>query len=250
VTVPALSHDRHATLVRPGLYGGNTAGRASRVNCYRYPSDPSPLNIPPCLRGPEQVFRFRLARPVANFGVVVVSQARGVQVQARVVRAGDENRLTGYAGLPLNLNPYLSTYDHLSPAVGAVRPDAASYDIVFDTPSRRVAGKFTFRFWINDTTPPRLRLLMRSVRAGASLRVGVTDAGSGVDPGSLHATLDGRAVAVRLRGGRASVSTHGLARGRHRLVFRASDYQEAKNMENSGPILPNTRRLNTAFSVS
>jgi subtilisin family serine protease len=249
VTVPVLAKDRHGTLVRPGLYGGNTAGRASRVSCYRYPSDPSPLGIPPCLRGPEQVFRFRLTRSVANFGVVVVSRARGVHVQARVVRAGDENRLTGYAGLPLNLNPYLTTYDHLSPAAGAVRPDAASYDVVFDTPSRRVAGKFTFRFWVNDTTPPRLRLLTRSVRAGASLRVGITDAGSGVDPGSLHATLGGRAVAVRFRSGRASVSTRGLGDGRHRLVFRASDYQEAKNMENSGPILPNTRRLSTSFVV-
>jgi hypothetical protein len=176
--------------------------------------------------------------------------AASIHVQARVVRAGDENRLTGYAGLPLNLNPYLPTYDHLSPAAGAVRPDAAaSYDIVFDTPSRRVAGKFTFRFWVNDTSPPRLRLVTRSVRAGASLPVRVTDAGSGVDPGSLHATLDGRAVAVRFRSGRASVSTRGLAHGRHRLVFRASDYQEAKNMENSGPILPNTRRLTTTFVV-
>jgi hypothetical protein len=249
VTAPVLSHDRHGTLVRPGLYGGNTAHRGSRVSCYRYPSDPSPLGIPPCLRGPEQVFRFHLGRPVANFGVVVVSQARGVHVQPRVVRAGDENRLTGYAGLPLNLNPYLPTYDHLSPAAGAVRPDTASYDIVFDTPSRRVAGKFTFRFWVNDTSPPRLRLLTRSVLAGASVRIGVTDSGSGVDPGSLHATLDGRDVAVRFRSGHASVSTRGLAHGRHRLVLRASDYQEAKNMENAGPILPNTRRLTTAFVV-
>ena len=249
VTVPLLAHDRHGTLVRPGLYGGNTAGRGSRVSCYRYPSDPSPLGISPCLRGPEQVFRFGLARPVANFGVVVVSQARGVHVQPRVVRAGDENRLTGYAGLPLNLNPYLPTYDHLSPAAGAVRPDAGAYDIVFDTPSRQAAGKFTFRFWIDDTNPPRLRLLTRSVRAGGLLQIGVSDAGSGVDPASLHATLDGRAVAVRLRRGRASVSTRGLAHGRHRLVFRASDYQEAKNMENSGPILPNTRPLSASFVV-
>jgi subtilisin family serine protease len=249
VTVPLLAHDRHGTLVRPGVYGGNTARRDSRVSCYRYPSNPSPLNISPCLRGPEQVFRFHLARPVANFGAVVVSQARGVHVQPRVVRAGDENRLTGYAGLPLNLNPYLPTFDHLSPAAGAVRPDAGGYDIVFDTSSRRAAGKFTFRFWIGDTTPPRLRLLARSVPAGGVVRVGVTDAGSGVDPGSLHATLDGHAVAVRFRRGRASVSTRRLARGRHRLAFRASDYQEAKNMENSGPILPNTRRLSTTFVV-
>jgi subtilisin family serine protease len=249
VTAPQLGRDRHATLVRPGLYGGNTARRGARVSCYRYPSNPSPLNIPPCLRGPEQVFRFRLARPVANFGVVVVSQARGVHVQPRVVRAGDENRLTGYAGLPLNLNPYLPTYDHVSPAAGAVRPDAAAYDIVFDTPSRRAAGKFVFRFWIGDTKSPRVRLLTQSIRVGHLLRVAVTDTGSGVDPGSLHAALDGRGAVVRFRRGRASIPTGGLAQGRHRLVFRASDYQEAKNMENAGPILPNTRTLSATFVV-
>jgi subtilisin family serine protease len=250
VTAPKLASDPHRSLRRPGTYRGNTAGRASHVSCYRYPTDPSPLDIPPCLRGPEQVFRVVLARPAANFGVVVLSQARGVRVQPRVVHAGDENRLTGYAGLPLNLNPYLPTLDRLSPAAGAVRPDAGSYDVVFDTPNRRAAGKFTFRFWVGDTTPPRIRLLTRRVQAGGFLRLRVTDAGSGVDPASLHATLDGAAVAVRYRHGRATVATRTLGRGRHRLVFRASDYQEAKNMENSGPILPNTRRLSIGFAIS
>jgi len=56
-------------------------------------------------------------------------------------------------------------------------------------------------------------------------------------------------VPVRFSSGRARVTTRGLAHGRHRLVFRASDYQEAKNMENSGPILPNTRRLTTTLVV-
>jgi len=94
-----------------------------------------------------------------------------------------------------------------------------------------------------------MRLLTRSVRAGGSLHVAVTDAGSGVDPASVHATLDGRGVAVRYRRGRATISTRSLGRGSHRLVVRASDYQEAKNMENSGPILPNTRRVSTTFVV-
>jgi subtilisin family serine protease len=249
VTSPKLGRDPHGRLTRLGLYRGNTAGRASRVSCYRYPSSPFPLGISPCLRGPEQVFRFRLKRSVANFGVVVLSQARGVHVQPRVVRAGDENRLTGYAGLPLNLNPYLSRYDQLSSAAGAVRPDPGSYDIVFDTPNRRAAGKFTFRFWINDTTPPRMRLLTRTVREGGLVRLRVTDAGSGVDPRSRHATIDGQDVGVGLGHGRATVSTLLLSRGRHRLVFRISDYQEAKNMENAGPILPNTRTLRTTFVV-
>ena len=249
VTVPQLGHDRHRTLRRPGIYQGNTRGGASRVGCYRYPSHPFALGIAPCLHGPEQVFRVVLKRQVANFGVVLLSHARGTRVQPRVVRAGDENRLTGYAGLPLNLNPYLSTFDQLSPAAGAVRPDAGAYDIVFDTPNRRAAGKFSFRFWIGDTTPPRPRLLTPTVRPGGFLQVDVTDAGSGVDPGSLRATLDGEDVGVRFRRGRARISTLLLGKGRHRLVFRASDYQEAKNMENTGPILPNTRQLNATFTV-
>ena len=48
----------------------------------------------------------------------------------------------------------------------------------------------------------------------------------------------------------ATVSPRGLGRGPHRLAFRASDYQETKNMENSGPILPNTRHLAARFTVS
>jgi subtilisin family serine protease len=249
VTAPQLRRDVHRTLTRPGIYHGNTKGRAARVACYRYPTDPSPLGVAPCLRGPEQVFRFVLRRRAQNFGVAVLSRGRGVRVQARVVRAGDENRLTGYPGLPLNLNPYLSTFDRLSSAAGAVRPDPRAYDIVFDTPSRAAAGKFTFRFWIGDTKPPRVRLLTHAVRTRGALRLRVTDAGSGVDPGSLHATLDGGGVSVGYARGVATVSTGALGRGRHRIVFRVSDYQEAKNMENTGPILPNTRTFSARLVV-
>ena len=37
--------------------------------------------------------------------------------------------------------------------------------------------------------------------------------------------------------------------GTHRLRLRVSDYQEAKNTENVGPILPNTRWLTTTFET-
>ena len=40
-----------------------------------------------------------------------------------------------------------------------------------------------------------------------------------------------------------------LARGRHRLVFTASDVQESKNNENAGATLPNTRRFSATFTV-
>jgi hypothetical protein len=45
------------------------------------------------------------------------------------------------------------------------------------------------------------------------------------------------------------VQVGALGRGRHTLVFTASDWQEAKNNENGATTLPNTRRLSTAFTV-
>jgi subtilisin family serine protease len=249
VVAPQLGRARHTRLTRLGIYRGNTAGRSARVSCYRYPADPSSFGIAPCLRGPEQVFRVLLRRPAANFGVAVLSRGRGVRVQPRVVVAGNENRLTGYSALPLNLNPYLFTFQQRSPAAGAVRPGAGAYDVVFDTPSRRAAGRFSFRFWIGDTRPPRVRLLTPRVRAGELVVVRVSDEGAGVDPRSLRATLDGDPIQVRYAAGRLRIPTAQIRRGVHTLLVRASDYQEAKNMENSGPILPNTANRRLRFSV-
>jgi subtilisin family serine protease len=249
VSNPQLGSDPHGRLGRPGVYRGTTARKAARVSCYRYPADPSPLGVPGCLRGPEQVFRVSLRQPVANFGVAIISRGPGVRVQPRVVYAGDEDRLTGYAGLPLNLNPYLSAFGEVVLVAGAIRPAAGAYDVVFDTPSRRSAGAFTFRFWVDDTTPPRITLQSRSVPRDRVLLARITDSGAGVDPGAVHAAVDGTAVAAHFRSGQALISTLGLAPGRHTLVLRASDYQETKNMENTGPILPNTATLRTGFTV-
>jgi hypothetical protein len=52
-------------------------------------------------------------------------------------------------------------------------------------------------------------------------------------------TVNGRKVATH---GKASVTIK-AAKGRHKVVVHASDYQEAKNMENVPPILPNTATL-------
>ena len=74
------------------------------------------------LQGPEQVFRFTLTRPVANFGVVITRRNAGVKVEPRIVEDGDENRLTGYAALPTNLNPYLEQFGNPVLAAAAIRP--------------------------------------------------------------------------------------------------------------------------------
>ena len=251
VTAPRLGRARHRVLRRTGTYRGNTRGKPARVDAYRYPDNPRGAGIPSRLRGPELVFRVRLRRPVANFGVAVLRRGRGVRIQPRIVAAGDENRQTGYTALPLNLNPYLASFQEPRLVAGVVRPARGAYDVVFDTPSRAAAGRFRFRFWIGDTTPPRVRLLSRSIKRGERVRLAVTDAGAGVDRASLVAVIDGRAraVAYSRRTRLARVRIGRLPRGVHRLVFQASDHQEAKNMENVPQILPNTRQLRTTFRV-
>ena len=71
---------------------------------------------------------------------MVTSRARGVRVEPRIVHAGDERRLTGYAALPFNLNPYLRTFGDPVLAAGAILPAAGRYDVVFDSPSAARAG--------------------------------------------------------------------------------------------------------------
>ncbi|HEY1365661.1 MAG TPA: S8 family serine peptidase [Gaiellaceae bacterium] len=247
VSAPRLGRDPSTPLTRPGLHNGNTAGKPSRVSRYRYPEGSS--GLPATLAGPEQVFRVTLRRPTANFGVVVVSRRPGVAVSPRLVQAGNEDRLLGAPGLPMNINPYSPAFAQNTPVVGAVLPAAGTYDVVFDTPRASKAGPFAFRFWVDDTTPPRARLVTPSVPRGGQLAVRVSDGGSGVDPASIFATIDGRTVRTSLEGGRALVSTARIGPGAHTLVFHVSDYQEAKNMENTGPILPNTRTLRVRFRV-
>jgi hypothetical protein len=246
---PQLGLERHGNLRRTGTYRATTRGAPSRVGSYRYPDAPSGIDVASDLGGPERAFRVTLRRPVANFGVAVLSRARGVRVEPRIVAAGDENRIQGFESLPYTSNPYLASFQLGRPVVAALLPERGSYDVVFDTPSGARPGAFTFRFWVGDTTPPRVRLRTTALAEGAPLRLAITDAGSGVDATTLFATVDGTARTVAWRAGRATVAPGLLAPGRHKLVVAASDLQELKNDENVARILPNTRVLRTTFLV-
>ena len=248
VEIPRLGLDPQRILRGPGLYHGNTAGKASRVASYRYPQRGLAPGVPTRLGGPEQVFRFTLRRPVANFGAVVVRKARGIRVSPRLVAADDENRVVGYTGIPVRLNPYEGFYRG-EPVVGAVLPEPGTYEFVFDTPTRAKPGAFVFRFWIDDTSPPSIRVLGHKDRLGRPIRVAVRDSGSGVDPHSLKAKVGGRWVRFRYAGGVLLLRTKGLRPGRQAMMVTASDYQEAKNMEDVGPVLPNTRVLHTTVTL-
>ena len=220
------------------------------MTSYSYPQSPTGMGFSARLPGPERVFRVTLGRPAANFGVVVTSRARNVRVEPRIVHAGDERRLTGYASLPFNLNPYLRTFGEAVLAAGTILPVAGAYDVVFDSPSAARAGKFAFRFWINDSTPPAVALKTKRVKSDATIVFAVTDRGSGVDPASIVVLVDGQERVARLAGGTVRVRANALAKGRHTLRLQVSDYQETRNMENVGPILPNTRIVQTTFVVT
>ncbi len=243
VTRPALERATATPLLRPGSYRGDTRGRPALVSSYRYPQMRPGGGVNVTLAGPEQVFSIVLRKPVANFGVVITRRAAGVRVEPRIVADADENRLTGYAALPLNLNPYLAQFNEPVLAAGAVRPAPGRYDVVFDSPGRTDAGAFSFRYWVNDVTPPSATLLTRRIRAGLPVRIAVADAGAGVDPATLIARFGSRLHEATLRDGVVAVTTKGLAPGRHVLRLQVSDYQESRNMENVPAILPNTRVL-------
>ena len=218
---PALASGKRGALRRPGTYKSTTRGGATRVARYRYPESPAGFGFAATLPGPERVFRVTLARPVQNFGVVVTSRGPGVRVEPRIVRAGDERRLTGYAALPFNLNPYLRTFGELVLAAGTILPAAGSYDVVFDSPSASRAGVFSFRYWVNDVSPPRASLRTRSVKGGAPLRIAASDAGSGVDPASVVVRIDDDEHEGRFAASEVRISTSGLRKGRHTLRLRS-----------------------------
>ena len=226
-------------LARPGLYRGTTVGAPARVADYRYPDlSPTDFDFPVRLPGREAVYRVRISRPVANFGVAVTARSRESGVEPRIVRGNDQSRLAGYTALPLDLNPYRSQYGEHRLIAGVVLPTPGDYDVVFDSPRGARPGGFSFRFWVGDVTPPRIRLLSGR---GRTVVFRVTDGGAGVDPAGFRARVDGGSRPVAYSRGRAYVSLAGLRRGAHTIVLTAADFQETKNMEDVGPILPNTR---------
>jgi subtilisin family serine protease len=230
-SAPKLAGERKLPLA-PGTHKGTTAGAAALVSHYRYPTggdDSYP--------GPERVYRVHVAAGAANAGVAVLSG----NVVPHITLDGSEDRLAGYTALPLDFNPYRKSYGLRRRVAGVTLPAGGTYDVVFD--STTLGGRpFTFRYWVNDVTPPRLKL--SSTRG--SIVVAATDAGSGIDSTSILAMLDGKRVATRFGAGAIRIRA---AKGRHNLVLTVGDYQETKNTEDVAKILPNTATFRAVVRI-
>jgi subtilisin family serine protease len=249
VESPRLERHDPKQLTTPGLHSGSTAGQPSFVSRYLYPYDPRPMEVHAQLGGPELVYGVKIARRVANFGVVITREAKGAAVEPRIVQGFDENRLTGLAALPVVINPWLPQYGAHVRVAASLVPRPGDYAVVFDSPRAADAGRFTFRFWVDDVTPPTVRLFTRLVRRGRPLRASISDRGSGVYPRSLEVSVDGRSSSFAFRKGVLRVNTSALAPGTHRLRVVASDYQETRNVETIAGILPNTRTFTAKIRI-
>jgi hypothetical protein len=231
---PKLAHEPATTLTHPGIYQATTVGGSRGVVRYRYPTGGDSDYF-----GPEVSYLVHVTQPVANFGVAVLSG----HAVPHVVFQGDENHLVGFTGLPTALNPYLESFGEARPVAGAVLPAAGTYEIVFDTRTASRAGPFTFRYWMNDTAPPRISVASAT---GGKISVSIFDSGAGVDPDSIRASIDGHSIVERYSHGHLVIPA---SPGQHLVIVTASDYQELKNMEDVAPIKPNTATLRRTVTV-
>ena len=214
------------------------------MSSYRYPDVlPATLCIPVRLSGREVVYRVHVRRRIANFGVAVVKRASGVRVEPRVVRAGDENRVAGYTGLPFDQNPYRSGYGRHRLVVGVVLPvpgstTSSSIRLPAHGPERSAFGSGRATSGRRPSGCSAFGTDSSSLRS-LTAAPGWTHIATGADRRRLRPRL----VCVRSR---APLFGRQRTRPTH-AELTASDYQETKNMENVARILPNTRTVRTTF---
>jgi hypothetical protein len=171
-----------------------------------------------------------------------------VKVEPRIVEDLDENRLTGYAALPTNLNPYLEQFGNPVLAAAAIRPLAGTYDVVFDSAERLRCRRLRVPLLGRrhaaavpqaDAGPRSPQRPARRACHGPRLRHRPDDDQGHGRRKALHDEPSWEARSGSVRPASSPGSTG--------CGSRSSDYQESRNMENVPPILPNTRVLSAAI---
>jgi minor extracellular serine protease Vpr len=261
---PALAGQAVLPLVR--TQSGDTRVGADLVQTYRYPAAPfgNAPDTPPMLEdGKEHVYVTAVNEPAANAGVSILMQPPGARADPFYLSAPDESTVQGFAGTPVDVNAL--TYDYLLPvsAAGSSFPRQQRFYVVVDAgretfTGRSLAGRYVLRSWVNDVTPPSVKLLTTRVSAGRPILVLQTrDAQSGVDPLSitigLRGVLVGAAAFDPVTGiavVRLPSSSEPLEPGTTSLRVSSSDFQEAKNVDTAGTsIMPNTRTISVPLHV-
>jgi minor extracellular serine protease Vpr len=244
---------------------GDTRAGASRVSVYRYPTapfGPHPTYTGPAVQedGAERVYVTHVDEPVVNFGVSVIRSTDGSTVDPWLLGSRDENDVEGYAGTPSNVNSLTINYGFQVGAAGAVFPRPKRFYVAVDASrdpftGRLHAGRYLLRSWVDDVSPPFVKLLTRRVAIGRPTLVArVLDraarprAASGVDPSSIVLSYRNVLLGVSDYDPVTGLGVFApprnaprFPRGRTFGTLAGADFQEAKNVSTpGGSVLPNT----------
>ncbi len=261
------------------LQSGDTRSGEDRARVYRWPTSPFSIlgifGVDPSVSddGKEKVYALDLGKQAVNAGVVVVRPKPRLDANIAALLSSnqpihpwflnslDENDVTGYAGIPVNVNGSMPDFLFSIGASGGVFLPAGRYYVSVDSGRDPFTGKpqhgpYVLRSWVNDVKPPRVELLTRVVSSGRPTIVArVTDAKAGVDPFSLTLYF-GPPKRIEQVGAASFDDTTGIATfsiprealalepGTQFMRIVAADYQEAKNIDTEGDSpRPNTRIL-------
>jgi minor extracellular serine protease Vpr len=247
---------------------GDTAVGTSLVSSYCCPA--APFGPPPSFTGPtmnedgaEHLYSVDINQPIVNFGVSVLASSPGALIDPFVLGSKDENDVQGYAGIPTDVNGLTFDANVDVGAAGVQFPVLQRFYVAVDSradafTNKSQKGKYLLNAWINDLTPPAVRVLTTRVTAGRPLIVAqAVDSGSGVDPLSLVINYSGALVGASAYDPTTGLIVFGIPAaapkfkaGKTNMITMVSDYQEAKNINTVGDsIYPNTRFLLTKVTA-
>ncbi|MDX6507786.1 MAG: minor extracellular serine protease Vpr [Gaiellaceae bacterium] len=236
---------------------GDTSKGTSYVNQYRFPTEP--FGPPPFYfgkpfneDGAEQVYTVRVTSHAANAGAAVVAAEPNTLVEPWFLGSLNEDDVQGYPGTPVNVNGLTFEYQFDNGAAAVDFPHEGRYFVAVDSradpyTNQPLRGQYVLHAWQNDVTPPRFKFLTKIVTPGRPLLAGiVSDRGAGVDPLSLVLGYKQTLLLAALYdpgSGLVLWSLDGAPRlrlGKTPLIAVASDYQESKNIDQAGALLPNS----------
>ncbi|HEY8628367.1 MAG TPA: S8 family serine peptidase [Gaiellaceae bacterium] len=238
---------------------GSTAVGPNRVSEYCCPSAPfgpavDYVGPPQREDGAEQLYVTSVTSAVANVGVAVIATSTGAIADPFFLGSPNENDVTGYAGIPTNVNPLTFDFPFDIGAAGDQLPPPKNYYVSVDSPrdpftGQLQPGRYLLNSWVNDVKPPTIKLLTKRIARGRHTLVArVTDAGSGVDPLSLAISYRNVLLGASDYDPFSGLALFGMPKQAPTLqgpiqkaTMIAYDYQETKNINVSGPdIVPNT----------
>jgi minor extracellular serine protease Vpr len=250
------------------LQAGDTAAGTSLVSTYCCPSEPfgpppNYVGAPMNEDGSEHLYSTDINLPVVNFGVSVLASTPGALIDPFVLGSPDENDVQGYAGTPTDVNALTFDANVDIGAAGAQFPRLQRFYVSVDSRAdpftdKPLKGQYLLNSWVNDVTPPSVRVLTTRVSAGRPLIVAqAVDLGSGVDPLSLVVNYNKALVGASAYDPSTGLIIFGIPvdapkfnPGKTNAIVEASDYQESKNINTVGnDLYPNTTFLRSKITV-